>query len=511
MPISFNNIPSNWRVPLYWAEVDPSKAGFPHSNLRALIVGTMISTGATPGAATPDVPIICSRQMDADRLFGQGSELANAFKSFFLNNFAHEVWAGPVAEPSGNHATATITVTAGATQAGVYHLYVAGAHVPVTVAAGDSTNTIASAIGAAIDTLPDLPCIKLSVVGAVVTLQCKWIGASGNGLTLVSNYYGKVGGEETPIGMAVTYSGFFFTGGTNVPSFNNLIANMGETEFEYVSMPYTDSTSLLAWETEYGFTDTGRWGWMREHFGLIFSAKTDTYSNLLTFAATRNGPVTSIMAVEPTSPTPVYEWAAAYCAMAARALTIDPARPLQSLHLTGIKSAPYHDLYILSETNTLANNGLATQRKWDNTTPQIARETTTYQLNLYGQGDDAYELVTTLATLAKLIRNQRFAITSKYPRHKLADDGTRFGVGQAILTPKLAKAELVQQYALDEFNGLVENSTAFKANLVVERDPNDPNRLNVLYPPDLVNQLRVFAVLVQFRLQYNRGVDLGVA
>jgi hypothetical protein len=31
--------------------------------------------------------------------------------------------------------------------------------------------------------------------------------------------------------------------------------------------------------------------------------------------------------------------------------------------------------------------------------------------------------------------------------------------------------------------------------------------VNVLYPPDLVNQLRVFAVLAQFRLQYNRGVD----
>ena len=42
---------------------------------------------------------------------------------------------------------------------------------------------------------------------------------------------------------------------------------------------------------------------------------------------------------------------------------------------------------------------------------------------------------------------------------------------------------------------------------MVERDPNDPNRLNVLYPPDLINQLRIFAVLAQFRLQYDRGID----
>ena len=140
----------------------------------------------------------------------------------------------------------------------------------------------------------------------------------------------------------------------------------------------------------------------------------------------------------------------------------------------------------------------------------ILRETTTYQLNLYGQHDDAYELVTTLATLARLMRNQRQAITSKFPRHKLADDGTRFGPGQAIVTPGILKAELVAEYRFDEYNGLVENTKAFKQNLLVERDPNNPNRVNVLYPPDLINQLRVFAVLAQFRLQYDRGVDAEI-
>ena len=141
----------------------------------------------------------------------------------------------------------------------------------------------------------------------------------------------------------------------------------------------------------------------------------------------------------------------------------------------------------------------------------IAREQTTYQRNLYGQSDDAYELVTTLATLAKLLRNQRQAITSKYARCKLADDGTRFGPGQAIVTPGIIRGELISQYFIDEFNGLVENSTAFAQNLLVERDPNDSNRVNVLYPPDLINQLRVFAVLAQFRLQYDRGLDTLIA
>lgn len=51
--------------------------------------------------------------------------------------------------------------------------------------------------------------------------------------------------------------------------------------------------------------------------------------------------------------------------------------------------------------------------------------------------------------------------------------------------------------------GIVENYELFKQYLVVERDASDPNRLNTLFPPDYVNQLRVFAVVNQFRLQYS--------
>jgi phage tail sheath gpL-like len=276
-------------------------------------------------------------------------------------------------------------------------------------------------------------------------------------------------------------------------------------------MPFTDSTSLLAWKNEFGFSDTGRWGWIRQLYGHLFSAKRETYANLLTFAAAAgNNPQLSVMAIELLSPTPFYEWAAAYTAKAARGLSIDPARPLQSLHLEGVLPAKGTDRFLLSQLNTFSLSGLATQRTLADGVPIITRETTTYTLNLYGNTDDAYTDVTTLATLAKILRNQRQAITSKYPRHKLANDGTRFGVGQAIVTPKTIKAELVAQYRQDEFVGLVEDAQNFKANLIVERDPNDPNRLNVLYPPDLVNQLRVFAVLAQFRLQFNRGIDLAI-
>jgi phage tail sheath gpL-like len=503
MPISFNHIPANWRMPLYWVEVDSSKAGLPINVLPALLVGIKTAAGVAPA----NVPMPIASQAQADANFGQGSHLACMFRAYFANNWAGQVYGLPLAEGS-TAATGTITVSTPATAAGSIDLYIAGKNVPVAVSATDVVGTIATAIAAAINGNKDLP-VTANAVAAVVTLTCRWKGTSGSDIKLQDNYFGAIGGEQMPGGVTLAYAPM--SGGAGVPVFSTAISNLGETEIEYVALPFTDSTSLTAWETEYGFSDTGRWGWVRQHFGHIFSAMRDTYANLLVFGVTRNSAQLSVMSVEVTSPSPVYEWAAAYTAKAARALANDPARPLQSLHLESILPAPGQGRFLVSERNNLSLSGIATQQTLADNIPMIARETTTSTLNLYGATDDAYESVTTLATLAKILRNQRQAITSKFPRSKLADDGTRFGAGQAIVTPLTIKAELVAQYRMDEFNGLVENAAAFKANLIVERDPNDPNRVNVLYPPDLVNQLRVFAVLAQFRLQYNRGVDLAIA
>lgn len=102
-----------------------------------------------------------------------------------------------------------------------------------------------------------------------------------------------------------------------------------------------------------------------------------------------------------------------------------------------------------------------------------------------------------------MIRRLKSVITSKYGRHKLASDGTRFGQGQAIVTPAVIRAELCAMYRQLEREGIVKQFEVFKQHLKVERHPNDPNRINVLFPPDYVNQLRVFALLNQFRLQYH--------
>ncbi len=506
MPISFSDIPSNLKVPLYWVEIDPSMAGLPLIIQPSLMVGIMNSEGT----AQPNVPIAIGTQAQADIAYGQGSELSRMFVSFFKNNFANEVWGLGVPEPTaGVAATADIVVTTPTTQAGTISLYIGGELVQgINIAASDTADDIASAIADAINAQMDLP-VEAEATTGTVTVTAKWMGISGNDITLVTNYYGSIGGEVTPVGLVLTIPPQL-SGGVGVPIFGPGISALGEHNYEYVALPYTDSTSLMEWELEYGFTDQGRWGWKRQLYGHLFGAKRDSYPNLITWGNTQNSGVLSVMGIELTAPSPIFEWVAAYTAMAQRALTNDPARPLQTLTLTGLKLAPLQDRFNIDELNSLALNGIATQKAGSDNQPMISRETTTYQLDLYGFSDTAYELVTTLATLARLIRNQRQAITTKFPRCKLADDGTRFGAGQAIVTPGMIQAEIIAEYRNDMFNGLVENIAAFSANLLVERDSNDPNRVNVLYPPDLINQLRVFAVLAQFRLQYDIGIDTTV-
>jgi phage tail sheath gpL-like len=512
MPISFANIPANIKIPLYWVEVDPSMAGLPSINLKALLVGVK----TVGGTAVPNVPIPIGRQSIADLSFGIGSELSRMFQAYFSNNWSNEVWALPLAEPVGGvAASGTITITTPPTAAGTIHLYIAGTHVPVNVTSTDTPTTIATAIAAAImgfyqDGNPALPVTAVAAAG-VVTLTSVFKGVNGNEIAIALNYFGTQGSEFLPPGIGITLPATgMLTGGTGVPSMATAITNIQKLDFEYVAMPYTDSASLQAWDQEYGFWDTGRWGWMREQFGHVFSAKRGLYSALLTFGASNNSGVESVMAFEPTCPSPMFEVAAAYAAKAQRAFINDPARPLQALSLNNIKLAPVQDRFEFGELNSLASNGLAIQDAGSDNQPKILREQTTYQFNLFSQSDDAYELVSTLATLAKVLRNQKHAITSKFPRSKLADDGTKFGPGQAIVTPGIVKAELVNQYQLDMWVGLVENLKEFKAHLIVERNANDPNRLDVLYPPDLINQLRIFAVLAQFRLQYDRGIDVEI-
>src|SRR4029077_15828057 len=152
-----------------------------------------------------------------------------------------------------------------------------------------------------------------------------------------SNVLGPNGGEQTPLGLTLTFPnpvagkpGGKLSGGTGVPIWTNAIAALGDEPYEFVGLGMNDTGSILAWETEYGFSDSGRWGWLREMYGHVMTARRDTYAALFAYGPSNNYGLISIMAFEPDSPSPLCEWVGAYTARAAGALSIDPARPLQT-------------------------------------------------------------------------------------------------------------------------------------------------------------------------------------
>lgn len=498
MTVSFNNIPSNLRVPLFYAEMDASQAGYFTQNTRSLLLGQKLAAGT----AVVNTPYLVSTTDQAKTLFGIGSMLARMHSLFRQQNAIGEVWCIALADAgAGVAATGTITATGPATAAGTANLYIAGQRVQVGIAAGDTATAIATNIAAAINAAVDLP-VTATASAAVVTLTCRWKGLTGNDIAFMDSFRANSGGEALPTGVVLAYSGSnFLTGGATNPTLaGNAITAMGDDEYDFVIHPYSDSANLDALDAELNDT-TGRWAYNRQIYGHAYTTLRGTLAALQAAGTLRNGQHHTIAGIDVDTPNPMWEYAAAYGGANAAAIAVDPARPTQTLALAGILAPRAGKRFIFTERQTLLNYGIATSYTASGIV-RVERAITTYQKNAFGQADPSYLDSETLHQSAYVIRYLRNIITTKYPRHKLANDGTRFGAGQAIVTPSVIRGELIAAYAALELLGIVENAKVFASYLIVERNATNPNRLDVLLPPDYVNQLRIFALLNQFRLNY---------
>lgn len=492
--VGFNNIPTDIRVPLFYAEVDNSQASYFSRQSKTLLIGQML----VDGTGEAGKPVLVSRTDEARTLFGIGSMLARMHEFYRKNDDFGEVWCIPLHDDEASaKATGTIEINGQVTASGTLSLYIAGQVIRAAAISGETGATVAGTLIGKINAVDTLPVIA-SLEDGAVKVTARHAGALGNDVTLFLNYRGLMGGEETPLGLTVTITPM--AGGTSAPDLGAVIAVLGDEEYDHIIQPYTDTASLDLFKEEMGDI-TGRWSWSRQIYGHVYSAKRGSLSDLVAFGRLRNDQHATIAGMERQIPAPVWEYVAAYGARCARFLNDDPSRPTQTGELLGILAAPSEARFILTERQTLLSAGIATSFTGAGTV-RIERSITTYQKNAWNQPDPSYLDIEPLFQLAYILRFLKQRITQKYGRHALANDGTRFGAGRAIVTPKVIKAELIAAYGELERLGMVENAVAFRENLIVERDATNPNRLNVLYPPDLVNQLRFFALLAQFRLQY---------
>ncbi len=493
MSITFDNIPTTLRIPFVFAEFNSSQAQQGPSLLayRGLIIGQKLSTGTWAA----DTVQRCTSVEQAILGGGRGSIIHRQALAWFAANKSTELWFGVVADNgAGVAATGTIVFTAAATAAGTLVFYLGGERVTVGVASGAATTTMATDTAAAINALPDLP-VSAGVASSTVTLTFRHKGLVGNTYDVRTNFRD---GEVLPAGVALTITavGSVVAGTTN-PTLTNLIAAMADLWFNVWSHPYTDATSLTAIETEL----SSRFGPTRSIDGIAITSASGSFGTLSSLGTGRNSQH-SIIAAQPvaTPLTPPMEFAAETAALVALHGAADPARPFQTLALSRAIGGVESDQFSNEERNLLLFAGIATTKRVTGGTVQLERIITTYRTSPSGATDTAYLDATTLLTLMYLRFDWRTRIQTRYPRHKLANDGTQFGAGQAVMTPQLGTGEALLWFRDMEALGLVEGFDQFKRDLVVERNATDPNRLDFLLPPDLINQLVGVAAQIQFRL-----------
>lgn len=503
MSISFNNIPNTVRTPNVYAEIDNSRAlkGLAANPHKVLILGQRMTTGTAPA----DAVIAITKAGLADGYFGVGSLLARMCNVFKSANPNTEVYALPLSTAAGGvRASATINFSAaldGATASGIgyYYLLVNGVRCTVEITSGMSGVAIASA---AVDVLSartqSTGCNASHTLGNLF-ISCCESGSHGNYIPIMHNYYT---GESFPgtfskVVNPSTVTIVSMADGTGDPSLAGAWAVIDGVQYQHIVNPYDLVANITSLETELA----DRFKPLLDEQGIAYMCYKNSAANLTTLGNARNSPHVCAMG-EYNAPQSPAEWAAAIAAVCSQYLNNDPARPIQFLSLKNILPPLEADRFSRAERDTLLYDGISTFIVDSGGNVCIERMVTTYQKNALGIADASYLNIETMATLMEIRYQYKNRMVNRFiiPRFKLADDTFPVQPGSYVATPKTVKQEIVALFTELQEKGLIENLKDFITNLVIERDSTDRDRINVLMAPDLVNQFRLLAGLIQFIL-----------
>ncbi len=274
MAIGFSNIPSDLRVPLFYAEMDNSAANSASSTLRRLIVAQVNDNATSPEIGSL---VLVSSVALAKSIGGQGSMLAAMYDTWRKADPVGEIWCLPLRNTTGAIAKADLKLTGAAAESGVLNLYVGGVRVQAAVVSGQTAAQVASTLALQVNAAADLPVSAVATDGTV-TLSCKWTGDSGNDISLQFNRLGKSNGEETPAGLTIVSAKM--AGGAGIPDQVAALAALGDEPFEFICQPWSDVASLNAWQAAMD-DSVGRWSWSKQLFGHVYTAKRGTVGTLV--------------------------------------------------------------------------------------------------------------------------------------------------------------------------------------------------------------------------------------
>lgn len=491
MSISFLQVPIGVKVPGNYVEFDTSKAqqGLSLQPYNALVIGQKLADGTK---AAGQVDLVTSSSQ-AREFYGKGSMLYHMLKTFIDENGGLNLLSAISLEDDGAavKASGSYEILTAPTAAGTLSLMIGGRRYRVAVLATDTEAEIITKLVAEIQADEDR-FVDAAVDGGnadLANFTARNGGVVGNDLDIRENYFSD---EELPAGITSTITAM--SGGSANPDIASVITAMGETQYNVVVMPYSDTANLLLMQTEL----QDRWGPIRQIDGHLVVCRKESFAAHATFLQSRNNEQETVMNIA--GPTPSFMWAANIGAQVARFGQQDPARPFQTLPLSQVLAPAESELFDFGERDQLLKAGSSTYVVDGSNIVRIERLRTTRVENEFGALDEALADLNPKLTLSYIRFDYRTMLSLKYPRHKLADDGTRFGPGQAIVTPKILRTEAVARFRLWEENGLVEGGDQFKRDLIIQRSNTDVNRADHLLSPDLINQLRVNGVQIGFLL-----------
>lgn len=460
--ISFDNIPSSIRKPGKYFEFNTKLAvrTLPGNLQRTLIIGQRLTAGTVAAGVVTNV----FSDAEAATFFGNGSQLHLMCRAAIKANpyLALEAIAMDDAG-AGVLATSTVTLTGPATAAGVLTVKVAGKPVQIAIAATDTATAIGAALAAQIALQPDLPVTAAAAVG-VVTLTAKNKGTQGNNIKI----------ETVTTAAGTTAAVVAMSAGATDPTIATALAAVFAAGHNIIVSAWNDATNLTALRTHLDSVS----GPLEQRGAIGIYGHTGTLGASTTLAGTLNaGRISAPNFKVPEQPC---ELAAAYGAVVAS--EEDPARPLNLLQLTGITAPALADRLSRTEQENALNNGVTPLEVGPGEKVQIVRAITTYTLDAQSIPDISLLDLTTIRTLDYVRKACRERISLRFPREKLSER----------TAPKVRDQLLDVLYKLEELE-IVEQVDANKDGLIVERDSQDPNRLNAKIPTDVVNGLHVFA------------------
>lgn len=484
MPISFDRIPAALRYPGAYVEIDGSQAGLGGDIPAVLLVGQKLASGT---AAAGEIVRIGSVADAVDKA-GAGSMLAQMAARYRAIDPVLDLYMLPYADlPAGVQATGTLTVTAAPTASGTLAVYVAGRRVQVGITAGATAAAVATAIAAAItDAGDDIP-VTAAAVGAVVTLTSRHKGSCGNDIDLRLSLYQ----EPIPAGLAVTIAAM--SGGTGNPDTGDLTAILGQQWYRYVALGFADASTLAAWhaESQLRYAPPIQAGFR------AFAAFRGDYLAAAAFGEAKNCEHIAMLAAG-INPTPTWEAAAITAAAAAPRLFNSPVQSLEGAALTGMVAVDYFDW---TQANSLLFSGMSVMQVGRDGSCSIKRLISLYQYRADGSSDDAYLDINAAEVMERIRYEQRIGAIQRFVGSAAARSPEGYRPGLRITTVDEVRAYLLSLYQLTLMQeyGWVQDYSYYKANLIVEQDPDNPSRFNYRDTPVILSPFYVLAGRSQFR------------